>query len=328
MDLIAHALAGALAARCFAPADHPPLATAMTVVGAVAGVAPDLDALVEVRGKLAGWRYHRVALHGALPAFALAVPVVAIALLTPAAGAGTARLALAAVAAIATHLLLDVVTSFGTALGFPFSSSRFTTRTHFIVDPVVLALLAAGLFHHRHVPALIATGAYLGLAVAVRTWLTAKARRALTTLGYAGVEPVLEPRLLAPWRWLVIADLGESYLVGAATPLGFARWQHVASGRGDEAAVVARRDPLLRAFLAACDFPRFRWSKRGDGRWLVVEDVKWWLELPFRPLAFSARVDEAGVPSPPQQTRLWDLGPTGVIERATLLSIPPVLRDG
>lgn len=325
MDLIAHALAGALAARCLAPADRPALAAAMTVLGAVAGVAPDLDALVEVRGKLAGWRYHRVALHGALPAFALAVPVVALAMLTPAAGAGLLRVAVAAVAAIATHLLLDVVTSFGTALGFPFSGTRYTTRSHFIVDPVVIGLLGAGLIADRPGAALVATGAHLGLAMAVRAWLTARARRALAERGYAGAEPVLEPRLLAPWRWLVIVDLGAHYLIGAATPLGFSRWQHVDSGRGDEAAVVARRDPLLRAFLAACDFPRFRWSKRTDGRWLVVEDVKWWLELPFRPLAFSARVDDSGVPSPPQQTRLWDMGPTGVLERATLLSLPPAL---
>ncbi len=330
MDLIAHAFAGALAARCFAPPDRPALATAVTLVGAVAGVAPDLDALVEIRGKLAGWRYHRVALHGALPAFALAIPVVALSLLTPAAGAGVVRLALAAVAAVATHLLLDVVTSFGTALGFPFSPARLTTRSHFIVDPIVLALLAAGLFGGRHVAALLAVGAYMLTAVAVRAWLTARARRELSALGHAGVEPVLEPRLLAPWRWLVIVDLGSQYLVGSATPLGFARWQRVDSGRDDEAATVARRDPLLRAFLAACDFPRFRWSKRDDARWLVVEDIKWWLELPFRPLAFSARVDEAGVPEVPQQTRLWDMGPTGLIERATLLSIPPAsaAREG
>lgn len=325
MDVIAHALAGALTARCFAPAGaSPSVAAAVTVVGALAGVAPDLDALVEVRGKLAGWRYHRVALHGVAPAAALALPVVLVALLTPAGSLGFWRLAGAALAAIATHLVLDVVTSFGTALGFPFAPARFTTRTHFIVDPVVLALLGAGLYVGRHALALAAVGAYLVAAVAIRAWLTARARRALAAFGYEGVTPVLEPRFLAPWRWLVIVDLGPRYLLGAATPLGFGRWLHVASGRDDAAAAIARRDPLLRAFLATCDFPRFRWSKRGDGRWLVVEDIKWWLELPFRPLAFSARVDAEGVPEPPRQTKLWDVGPTGVLERATLLSLPPL----
>lgn len=323
MDLIAHALAGALAARCLAPANAPSVEAAMTLVGAVAGVAPDLDAAVEVRGKLAGWRYHRVALHGALPAALLALPVVAVAMLTPAAGAGPLRLAAAALAAIATHLVLDVVTSFGTAVGFPFTRARLTTRTHFIVDPLMIAVLAAGLATHRHGAALALAGAYLTAAVGVRAWLTERARAALLALGYAGVEPVLEPRMLAPWRWLVVVDLGARYLVGAATPLGFARWQYVESGRGEAAERAARRDPLLRAFLDACDFPRFRWSRRADGRWLVVEDIKWWLELPFRPLAFSALVGDDGVPAPPRQTRLWDVGPAGVFERATLLSLPP-----
>lgn len=136
---------------------------------------------------------------------------------------------------------------------------------------------------------LAALAAYFGLMTATRAWLTRRAYGALARLGFSGFTPVLAPRRLAPWRWLVIVDLGADYLVGTATPLGFARWQRVTSGRTDEAAEAARRDPALRAYLATCDFPRFRWSTRSDGRWLLVEDVKRWMEPAFRSQPFSSR---------------------------------------
>ena len=88
-----------------------------------------------------------------------------------------------------------------------------------------------------------------------------------------------------------------------------------ASGRRSPAPPLAERSALLRAFLDTCDFPRF--ELRTD-RTLIVEDVKWWLELPFRPLAVASRVDDQGAPTSPRQSAMSDRGPTGTPERPPL----------
>jgi inner membrane protein len=287
----------------------------MTLLGAVAGVAPDLDFLCELKGKLAGWRYHRVALHGIPMLPLMAAPLVLGALASDAAQAGLLRIVLTVVAALASHLLLDVVTSFGTALLYPFTRRRFSTRSHFIADPIVLVMLALGLVAQRPVTALAAVAAYMASSSVVRVWLTRRVRAELLRIGKLDPRPVLEPRLLSPWRWLVILDDGDSYLVGQVTPLSLGRWQRTQSGRGGPAAPLARQNELLCAFLDTCDFPRFELR---EGRTLVVEDVKWWLELPFRPLAFTAQLGADGVPGTPRQSAMSDRGPAGITERPPL----------
>jgi inner membrane protein len=321
MDVISHALSGALIGRALCPAEKPEAQVAMTVLGALAGMAPDLDFLFELRGKLAAWRYHRVAFHGIPLVPVLAAPLIAAAFATDARAVGALRIVLTVVAGIVTHLLLDVVTSFGTALFFPFSRRRFSTRSHFIMDPIVLCILAGGFVADRAVAALAALAIYMLASHTIRVWLTRKARAALVRLGYRDPRPVLEPRLLSPWRWMVLLDRGDEYLIGQATPLAVhSKWRRTDSGRRGSAATLAERSALLRAFLATCDFPRF--ELRSD-RTLIVEDVKWWLQLPLRPLLFTSLVDEQGVPTSPRQSKMTDRGPMGTDEEPPINSVRP-----
>ena len=123
MDVMAHALVGALVGQALAPAGAGAQLTA-TALGVVAAVSPDLDFLAELGGKRAAWRYHRAALHG-LP---MVVPLAARAALAArafdAAFDPWRALSIAALAVL-SHLLLDVLTSFGTVLLYPFSRRRF-----------------------------------------------------------------------------------------------------------------------------------------------------------------------------------------------------------
>jgi inner membrane protein len=308
----ANALAGASIADALTPPGAAPsLRLALACAGGAAALAPDLDCLFELGGKLSGWRHHRVALHS-LPAVALlAVIGTTAALQTAAAAAGAARAAAVVVAALASHLVLDVVTSFGTALLHPLTRRRFSTRSAFIVDPVVLGGLAAGLGTGHPGAGLAAVGALLGVGVALRRRVLGQARRSLARLGLF-LEPGAEPAWLAPWRWLVIARAGDDYLVAPATPVAVGTWQRAASGLAELAA--ARRHPLLAAFLDTCDFPRF--ERRAAT--LIVEDVKWWVALPLRPLAFAATLRDGAIVGEPRQSRLTDRGPAGPPEPAPL----------
>jgi tripartite ATP-independent transporter DctM subunit len=143
MDLVTHALSGlAIGAVGAAYGGSPREQLPLMLIGAAAALMPDLDALVGLRSKLAAWRHHRVLLHGmpTLPLQGLALYLLAQALHAEPLPPGV--LALTIAGGLLAHLLLDTVTSFGTVLGYPFTRRRFSTHSHFIIDPVVLGSLA------------------------------------------------------------------------------------------------------------------------------------------------------------------------------------------
>ncbi len=287
-------------------------------------MAPDLDFLVELKGKLFAWRYHRVALHGVPIALVLGGVIAGAAALSPARVAGLPLLAAVSLLAVLSHLVLDAVTSFGTSLLFPLSEQRFSTRTHFIFDPVVLATLLSGLALQRPALALAACGAYGVLCWLIREAVTGSVERSLAAAGIDVTGLSLEPRPFAPLRWLAVASAGDQYLLANWSPLGIGPWSATQSGRGSSAEAAARRHPLLLAFLATCDFPRFESRQLPGGAGLVVEDAKWWVEPPLRPLAFHALLDADGVPREVRQGRMFARGPVGPPEEPPMRRLEPM----
>ena len=304
MDVISHALVGALVGQALSPAGED-ARLAGSVLGVVAAIAPDLDFLAELAGKRAAWRYHRAALHG-LPSLLPLAALVTLGALASGAPLPAWRALGIATVAVFSHLVLDVLTSFGTVLLYPFSRRRFSTRSHFIVDPVVLVLSVAGVVSASPRYTLLTLSGYVMVSLLVRARVGARAHVELAALGHPGAVPFVEPRILAPLRWLVVAKVGERYAFCHATPWGLGPWSSTASGCDEHVLATARRDPVLAAFLDTCDFPRFEWSLRGTERWLLVEDVKWWLERPYRPLTFRARIDASGTPRDAVQSRITE----------------------
>lgn len=141
MDPVTHAAAGVAIARL--------IPTPARKWGLLAGVAfalvPDVDFLLVLVDRLAFIRHHRGITHSlvALAAFAVL-------------GAGAGRLLggrrwfrpllLLGLAVLASHLLLDVATSYGTQLLSPFSRHKFALDWLFIIDPYFTLILLAGAF--------------------------------------------------------------------------------------------------------------------------------------------------------------------------------------
>jgi membrane-bound metal-dependent hydrolase YbcI (DUF457 family) len=145
MDPVTHVVTGvALSQMVPAPARG---------LAALAGVAyallPDLDYLLVYHDRLAFLRHHRGFTHS------LAGLVLFACL-----GAGLGRLLggprwtrpifLIGLLVLASHLFLDLATSYGTQILNPFSRTKFTLDWLFIIDPVITALMAvaalSGLF--------------------------------------------------------------------------------------------------------------------------------------------------------------------------------------
>lgn len=142
LDNLTHSLVGAHLARL------PPLDGAgrgvSLAAALVASSLPDADVALWSLGETAYVLGHRTATHS-LVAVAVASPLVALCFCPfarrPLRKAFPPLLALTA-AALLGHLALDAVTSWGTALLWPFTQRRFALPWLFIVDVLALALLA------------------------------------------------------------------------------------------------------------------------------------------------------------------------------------------
>jgi inner membrane protein len=134
MDPLSQASLGASLSQSFAK-DKSKQVSAM-VVGALAGMAPDLDVFINSdNDPLVFLEFHRQFTHslifipvGALICALLFYPLIKAKL-------SFAQVYLFSFLGYATHGLLDACTSYGTQLFWPFSSERFAWNTVSIIDP-------------------------------------------------------------------------------------------------------------------------------------------------------------------------------------------------
>jgi inner membrane protein len=207
MDTLTHGIAGSVAVRALSGR---PGRQAL-VLGAVAGMFPDCDFLF-MPDKLSYLRNHRGRTHSfvALPVFALGIALIARLAFRR---ARLPDLWVFAAAGIASHILLDWITSFGEMFLIPLSRERFALDWVFILDPILTGVaavsLAAALTWRRHGRRITAAGtSVLCLYVA---FCAAQHRRAMTAWrridGPVGASRVaVLPQFLSPFRWLGLSD--------------------------------------------------------------------------------------------------------------------------
>ena len=216
MDTLTHGLTGSVLAR---PFTDRPGARAALWTGFVAALLPDLDVLF-LHTRLDYLRLHRGWSHSfvTLPVFALAVALLVRLVFRR---ARIVSLWLFAAIAIASHILFDWITSFGTMFFFPISRTRYSLDWVFILDPIVtglaLATLVAAARSRVHGGALAAAGGVLLLlyvggcgvlhARALEAWRQADRPP-------AGARVAVLPQFLSPFRWLGLADHPDSVHVG------------------------------------------------------------------------------------------------------------------
>jgi inner membrane protein len=139
MDPVTHATTGALLSQVL-PSPSRRLAA---MAGALLGVLPDIDYILIFYDKLTFLQHHRGLTHSLFmaPIFALLAAVLGL-------GLGGRRwfksLLVLGLAVLASHLVLDVVTAYGTQLLSPFSRHKFALDWLFIIDPYLTGILLAG----------------------------------------------------------------------------------------------------------------------------------------------------------------------------------------
>ena len=261
MDTISHGIAGSVFARSFSERTG---ARAAFVLGAVAAMLPDLD-FVFFSTRLDYLRDHRSWTHSflVLPVFALGIALVGKLFWR------TARLRtlwLFSAVGIATHILFDWITSFGTMFWTPVTRTRYSLDWVFILDPwftgiVVASLVLSLVFREPAAPdrgrrrrpcsARTSPSARSMHARALAIWKRMDAPP-------AGATVAVLPQFLSPFRWLGLSESGRTKSTWRSSTSGRSRavWptrSRRRSGRRSSRACgtpirrPAREDPELRA---------------------------------------------------------------------------------
>jgi inner membrane protein len=265
------------------------------VWGALVGMSPDLDVVANGLSPVAEWIWHRGETHALWFG-----PVVGPLLAWPLwrwKGGRFRDWALLCVAALLTHPLLDVFTTYGTQLLAPFSRERFAFDSVAIIDPLYSVVLLAGIVYglRRGVEsvasrraacgALAVSTAYLGLGLLANQHVESHARSQLASEGVADARVAAYPTMFQlPFR-RVVARSGDEVRVGwmSAIAPGRIEWERFtqASGPLVDASRAVEEVRVLEWFAMGEATPRVRRGAEGD----VVE----WDDLRY---GFPGKPDE------------------------------------
>jgi inner membrane protein len=221
MDTVTHALSGALLALATAPGSAPPgglSRRARIAAGAAAAAFPDSDFVLRAVDTLTYLNLHQGVTHSLilLPLWAQLLAVLFTAF-SRRRYRWTAFYGVAALG-IAIHIGGDVITAYGTQLLAPFSGARFSWPVLFVIDPVVTALLVAGLSigmlwpQRRLAPfALVVLAGYIGLAAVQHERALRVGGDHAQARNLDGAVSHALPQPLSPFHWLVIVEHGDRY---------------------------------------------------------------------------------------------------------------------
>ncbi|RZL85605.1 MAG: metal-dependent hydrolase [Variovorax sp.] len=221
MDTLTHALMGAHAAHLGLPAAGRLSSRERLLLGAVAGSFPDVDFvgfLIDPLRYLAYW--HQGPTHSLvlLPVWAILLGVGYCGVTRRWQAFGEAFVASSL--GIASHIVLDVLTAYGTQVLYPLADWRVALGTTFVVDPLLTALIVASLAASlrsggRHFAAigLLLLAVYVGAQGVLR-------RQALEVASEATRDPNIErrqvdavPQPFSPFNWKLVVTQGTDYRV-------------------------------------------------------------------------------------------------------------------
>ncbi len=224
MDGVTHGLAGLLLGEAIEGPENE--CRSRRVFWTFAALAPDLDGISGLGGPLYYFAYHRRILHG-FPA--LAVLILVGALVYHRLGLGSRlRGGFATLLALLLHLFLDVITSFGTTLFYPFSARDFSLDLTFIVDLFFTALIVLFLLIHIYWAkakggfakgGLAVLGLYLCGAFCANKMATALIQDKIKEGKFPSGEVSVIPQPPTVFHWAGFISTKEGYWAGAVSLL-------------------------------------------------------------------------------------------------------------
>lgn len=220
MDTLTHALSGALLARAVVPQAN---ATAKRrdcmLLGFLAAAFPDADVVFSLASPLAYLYHHRGITHSIvmLPLWALGLAWIWSRLKRN--PAGFKAYLIVSAAALAIHILGDVITSFGTMVFAPLSDVRVQWDTTFIIDLWFSGIILAGLlvsasFPTSRVPAiasLLLLCGYVSFQWLQQQQAVDVGEQYAMERGLREAKVSALPRPVSPFNWMVVVTEQDRY---------------------------------------------------------------------------------------------------------------------
>ena len=220
MDPISQGTVGAAFAQSAANKNN---IAKISIVGFLAGLAPDLDVLIQSStDPVLFLEYHRQFTHSLIfiPFGALIVSTLIFPLVIKSLSFKTTYVA--SFLGYATHGLLDACTSYGTLLFWPFSNERITWNNISIVDPLLtipaLIFLAVAIKTSRRRFSFLAVGwivSYLALGLVQYERALSSGIKLAQSRGHSAERMTLKPSFGNLILWKSIYQYGDSFYVDA-----------------------------------------------------------------------------------------------------------------
>lgn len=227
MDLITHGLAGAIIARAgFSKS----LEKWGPLTGVIAAASPDLDFILRLFGEEIFLRYHRGITHSLilLPVFSLFLALLFHRISSISSISSISRISkscqffylyLLCFFSILSHILLDLMTSFGTMALVPLTDQRLAWDIVFIVDPyftgilLIPVLLTYPIKRYKKELGVVSISIlipYIGLLISNHNHAISLAYRTAADEGLRPIHVAALPQPLSPFRWVLLIDTGDT----------------------------------------------------------------------------------------------------------------------
>ena len=221
MDTLTHALVGAVIGRATSPTDSGKQlpVRVRVVVGGMAAAFPDIDFLtlwINPLAYIADW--HRAETHSILmlPLWAMLLGLL-FAWLAKRRHQWQAFVIICGLA-IFSHIITDLITSWGTMIFAPISGYRASLGLTFIIDPVFTMIILTGLVvslaRHSHLIArsgLVVLAAYVGVQAVLKFQAVAIGEAYAAEQQWQDVRVHTLPQPFSPFHWKIVVNNGQRY---------------------------------------------------------------------------------------------------------------------
>jgi len=132
---------------------------------------------------------------------------------------------------ITSHILLDLLTVYGTKIFFPLSSQSFSLGTTFVIDPILTMLIVTGLilsFYWR--PRIIMVITFVAMVAYIAfQWHLKIAAKEIADKRFEQGNTIALPQPFSPFHWRIIHQTDHRYLTALVDMAGLShhlqRWE-------------------------------------------------------------------------------------------------------
>lgn len=222
MDPLTHSLAGAVIASF---SGHEPSLANPVYLGVILGsLAPDIDIVYQLKGAMCYLKYHRGFSHSILGSGAISFLITGLLMLFyPHAEFG--ELFLWTFAGALSHILLDVLNSYGAKVLWPLHNKKINIGILTIFDPILVLIMLATIVgrFYTYLSVWFGAGAVLTYLV-FRYFIALKIRKVL--LRRYGDKLMLKisvlPSMINIWNWHFMVEYKNKFIVGE---ISFFSWR-------------------------------------------------------------------------------------------------------